>query len=398
MINGLGFCLRGEILRIISYLARIQRLMFRMTSGAPVIQVGYGLLIGLTFMVTSVQAVEYSPLPESGAIGKHQKAAVPFDLANLKQLWKKRLDVIRSAGKLPIIDLESSFNAGKLNARKYAELMDENGIALTAFSAQIGNKKFKKEGKLWLDAARSAVAADPSRYIPASTAGIYPAFTKEPDAFVETTIKHVKKEHYPLMGEFEFRHYMSPNEYKRNATYRDVTVPIDSPAGQKLFAFSARSGISFQIHYEIEDKLLSPLEAMLAKYPKAKVVWCHLAQIRYANKAKHYTPEYVRKLIETYPNLYFDLAFGGYGSIYPASNERHAHVWEGNGRVKQAWIKLIVAHPYHFLAALDIGGDRMNEVGKKTRTLRSFIANLPKETQEIVAYKAAWKLLFNEQL
>jgi len=200
------------------------------------------------------------------------------------------------------------------------------------------------------------------------------------------------------MGEFEFRHYMSPRQYKNNETDRDVAIPINSPAAQKLFAFSARSGISFQIHYEIEDKLLPPLETMLTKYPQAKVIWCHLAQIRYARRAKNYTPEYVRKLIETYPNLYFDLAFGNSASVYPGSNEKHARVWDGGSRVKQAWIDLITAHPYRFLAALDIGGDRMDEVGENTRTLRKFIANLPKETQAIVAYKAAWKLLFNEQL
>ena len=358
----------------------------------------YGLLISLVFMVTSAQAVEYSPLPASGAIGKYEKAEVPFEIDKLKALWKKRIAAIQDSGTLPIIDIESSFNAGKMDARDYARSMDENGIALTAFSAQVGKKKYKKAGMLWEDAARRAVAADPSRYVPASTAGIYPAFTKEPDAFVESTIKHVKKDHYPLMGEFEFRHYMSPRQYKNNETDRDVAIPINSPAAQKLFAFSARSGISFQIHYEIEDKLLPPLETMLTKYPQAKVIWCHLAQIRYARRAKNYTPEYVRKLIETYPNLYFDLAFGNSASVYPGSNEKHARVWDGGSRVKQAWIDLITAHPYRFLAALDIGGDRMDEVGENTRTLRKFIANLPKETQAIVAYKAAWKLLFNEQL
>lgn len=358
----------------------------------------YGLIISLVIMASSVHAMEYTPLPKSGAIGKHAKVSVPFDLVHLKQLWKKRLLTIQKAGTLPIIDIESSFNPGRMDARDYAGLMDDNGIAMTAFSPQIGRNKFKKKGVLWHDAARRAVAADPSRYIPTSTAGIYPAFTEKPDAFVEATIRHVEEEHYPLMGEFEIRHYMSPKEYKRNETFRDITIPIDSPAVQKLFEFSSHSGISFQIHYEIEDKLLPPLEAMLAKYPRAKVIWCHFAQVRYADRARNYTPEYVGKLLETYPNLYFDLAFGDYDSIYPDSGERHARVWKREGHVKQSWINVIAAHPYHFLAALDIGGDRMDEVGIKARTLRAFIANLPKQTRAIVAYKAAWKLLFNEQL
>ena len=347
---------------------------------------------------SAVYATEYSSVPDSVRIGKHSKADVPFDLDHLKSVWKKRILAIKKDGKLPIIDIESSFNPGGVNAEDYAEAMDNNGIALTAFSPQIGKKKYKKKGVLWHDGARRAVAADPTRYIPASTAGIYPAFTDEPEAFVEETISKVEEDNYPLMGEFEFRHYMSPRQYKRGETYRDVTVPIDSEAGHKLFEFSESSGISFQIHYEVEDKLLPPLEKMLAKYPNAKVIWCHLGQVRYSTRAKSYGPEYVRSLIEKHPNIYFDLAFGDVDSVYPGSDEHHATLWRFGNEVKSAWIQLIVDYPYRFLAALDIGGDRIDHVRKKTRTLRAFMSNLPKETQEIVAYKAAWKLLYNENI
>ncbi len=137
---------------------------------------------------------------------------------------------------------------------------------------------------------------------------------------------------------------------------------------------------------------------MLAKYPKAKVIWCHLAQIRYSSRAKNYGPDYVMKMIEKYPSIYFDLAFGDANSVYPGSGENHARVWEAYGRIKQAWIDLITDYPYRFVAALDIGGDRVNHMKKNTQRLRKFIRNLPKETREIVAYKAAWKLLFNEEL
>lgn len=323
---------------------------------------------------------------------------MPFDLDHLKTVWIKRIITIKHDGELPIIDIESSFNPGGVNAEDYAEAMDDNGIALTAFSPQIGKKKYKKKGVLWHDGARRALGADPTRYIPTSTAGIYPAFTEGPEAFMEETIYRVEEENYPLMGEFEFRHYMSPRQYKRDETYRDVTIPIDSDAGHQLFKFSERSDISFQIHYEVEDDLLPPLEKMLAKYPKAKVIWCHLGQVRYSTRAKTYGPEYVRSLIERYPNIYFDLAFGSADSVYPGSDEHHATVWQSDGVVKLAWVQLITDHPYRFLAALDIGGDRVDRVGENTRKLRTFIHNLPKETQEIVAYKAAWKLLFNENI
>ena len=343
-------------------------------------------------------AAEFSPLPKSIRIGKHQKADVPFDLDALKYLWRKRIFAIIEHGQLPIIDIESSFSPGKVNAKEYAENMDDNGIALTAFSPSVGKNKYDNKGKLWNDAARRAVAVDPARYIPTSTAGIYPAFTEEPEAFIEKTISKVEEDNYPMMGEFEFRHYMSPRQYRRGETYRDVTIPIDSDAGHRLFKYSEQSGISFQIHYEIEDNLLKPLESMLSKYPRAKVIWCHLAQIRYSSRANSYGPDYVRKLIEEFPNIYFDLAFGHAGSIYPGSNENHSTVWKRSGRVKQAWVDLINDYPYRFVAALDIGGDRVNHVEKNSKKLRRFIDNFPKKTQEIIGYKAAWKLLFNEDI
>ena len=356
------------------------------------------LLIVLVIVSTTASyADEYSPIPASRSIGKQPKANVPFDIQQLRPKWRKRIEAIKAAGIVPIIDIESSFNPGKVNAADYAKAMDNNGIALTAFSPQIGKKKYKR-GIMWHDGAQRAVTADPNRYIPASTAGIYPAFTENPEAFIDTTIARVQADNYPLMGEFEFRHYMSPRQYKRGEHYRDVTVPLDSVAGRKLFEFSARSGISFQIHYEIEDDLLPGLENMLAKFPDAKVIWCHLAQIRYADRARRYGPQYVRSLINRHKNIYFDLAFGDADSVYPGSDEKQATVWASKGKVKEDWIAVIVDYPYRFLAALDIGGDRLDHVSKNSKKLRTFLNNLPKQTQQIVAYKAAWKLLFNEDI
>jgi hypothetical protein len=59
---------------------------------------------------------------------------------------------------------------------------------------------------------------------------------------------------------------------------------------------------------------------------------------------------------------------------------------------------LIIDKPYRFLAALDLGGDRIEKLDEWTRNLRYFLGVLPEKTAEIVAYKAAWKLLFNEAL
>jgi hypothetical protein len=112
--------------------------------------------------------------------------------------------------------------------------------------------------------------------------------TVAPDEFLDAQEEAARNRKILLYGEFEFRHYPSPRELKRSGQERDVKIPIDGPTGHHLFAMSERTGLAFQIHYEIEDALLAPLEAMLTRYPKAKVIWCHLAQIRYIERLAEY--------------------------------------------------------------------------------------------------------------
>lgn len=351
------------------------------------------------FFVFGLYAEPLSPMPLASALSSFEKASVPFDITALKQVWKARIEAIRAGGVLPLIDVESSFNPSKFDLIDYAQMMDDNGVALIAFSPQIGDNAFTKEGKLWQDASRTLMSADAARYVPTSTAGTYPAWSSEPKAFVNETIKHVTQQNYPLLGEFEFRHYLSTRQVKRKESYRDVSIPIDSEAGHLLFDFAEKTGISFQIHYEVEDALLDPLEKMLSAYPHANVIWCHFTQIRYSSNAKRFTPSFVRGLLERHPNLHFDLAFGDKNSVYKPSNEHHATIWDrSSGKLKSEWAQLIEDYPYHFLTAFDIGGDRHDELPKKIENSREVLKSLSPKTQEIVAYKAFWKLVFKEDI
>ena len=254
-----------------------------------------------------------------------------FDIPALRKGWEARLRAIAAKGVLPVVDIESSYNPGKIDLADFAARMDPLGVAQICMSPQIGKKGFEA-GKLWNDRAHEAVAAFPDHFIPTSTSAIWPTWTEKPDAFLDIHFRRVLEDGYPLMGEFEFRHYPSPRELKRGEMYRDIHIPIDSEPGHRLFKFSQDTGISFQIHYEIEDVLLAPLEKMLAAYPKAKVIWCHLAQIRYQKRSTIYGPDYLRKLLEAHPGLHIDTAFGGPNAIYPASGEHQARVWDATGK------------------------------------------------------------------
>lgn len=346
-----------------------------------------------TFLGGAAAALSLAAVPFDALAKPH----VRFDIDTLRKGWEARLHALKARTPMPIIDIESSYNPGKIDLAAFAAQMDPLGVAQICMSPQIGKNGFDK-GKLWINGARAAVTAFPDRFIPTSTAGIWPAWTEKPEAFLDAHFRHVLQDGYPLLGEFEFRHYMSPPEYKRGETYRDIDIPIDGKAGHRLFKFSEETGLSFQIHYEIEDRLLPPLEKMLTAYPKAKVIWCHLAQIRYQSRSTIYGPDYLRKLLEAHPGLYVDTAFGGPNSVYPASHEHHARVWDSAGRVRADWAALIREHPWRFLAALDLGGDRMDQMPNKVKTLRRFLDGLPADTAQTVACRSAWNLLFGEEI
>ena len=328
----------------------------------------------------------------SGLLGIYAKQAsseeYQFNFSKSKQAYLSRIQSIKRLGVLPIIDIESSYNPAYFNPESFVRTMDRAGIAQSCLSLDP-----PRGGSVWNDASNQLAVQFPAYFIPTGNGANEPAWTKSSEQFLDENERHVTKQKIPLMGEFEFRHYPSPRQVQRGAD-RDVNIPIDGPLGHRLFSFAEKSGIPFQIHYEIEDGLLNPLEKMLAQYPNAKVIWCHFAQIRYSSRSSIYSPEYLGTLLDKYKNLYVDTAFGDSRSIYPLSGEPHSRYWAN----QDAWNKLIIAKPYRFLAAIDLGGDRIEKLEDWAQKLRFFLKGLPEQTAEIVAYKAAWKLLFNEDI
>jgi hypothetical protein len=274
--------------------------------------------------------------------------------------------------------------------------MDKLNIGLMALSADIGKGPFEK-GVRFDDLSERLLASSSDHFVPVGNGGKRPALTDATDEFLAAQEVAARTKQIMLLGEYEFRHYPSPRQAKRGELDRDEHILIDGPIGHRVFGIGEQTGLPIQIHYEIEDELLVPLEKMLGHYPKAKVIWCHLAQIRYIERASRYTPAYVDSLIKRFPNLYFDTAFGGPGSVYPLSNQQHARVWANNGDLKPEWLDLIAAYPKRFVSALDLGGDRMERIAEWDQNHRNFLKRLPSETRHQVAYRSAWTLLFDDE-
>lgn len=348
-------------------------------------------------MITRRRLIKmFCALPFIASLPRIGNAQNIVDFPQLRAGYARRLKKILAAGGLPYIDIESSCNSTKLDIASVAESMDRLNIGLMALSADIGKGQFQK-GVRFDNLSKKLLASYPDRFIPVGNGGQPPALTEASDEFLDAQEAAAQKKQIMLFGEFEFRHYPSPRQVKRGETDRDVHVPIDGPTGHRVFSMSEKTGMPFQIHYEIENQLLAPLEKMLEQYPKAKVIWCHLAQIRYIERGSNYTSGYVDALIKRSPNLYFDTAFGNAASLYLPSKQRHARVWANDGNLKAEWRDLIVAHPKRFLSALDLGGDRLNVIEEFDQNQRNFLKHLPVETRHQVAYRSAWSLLFSEE-
>lgn len=335
------------------------------------------------------------PLLLAGRPGALRAENLP-NISELKVGYAQRLKKILSTDAIPYIDIESSCNSSKIDIDAIAQSMDQLNIGLMALSADIGKGQFAK-GVRFDALSQRLVASYPDRFIAIGNGGQPPMLTEAPDEFLDAQEAAAHKKQIVLFGEYEFRHYPSPRQAKRGDMDRDVNVPIDGPAAHRLFSLSEKTGLPFQIHYEIEDELLAPLEKMLQQYPSAKVIWCHLAQIRYIERASRYTPAYVDGLLTRFPHLYVDTAFGDASSVYQLSHQRHARVWGTFGGLKDEWRDLIVAHPRRFLSALDLGQDRLDKMAEYDKKHRYFLKQLPIDTQHQVAYRNAWMLLFGEE-
>jgi len=339
--------------------------------------------------VVLLQAQSLSPVPKINHL--HDVNVIQaFDIPTLKSHWHERVQAIRAHGEVPLIDAESSFDAQHFKPKTYALLMDKLDIALIAFSSQVSFKKFEENSETWDDSLHRLIELDPYRYVPTTTAGIYPVWTQQPLDFAKESTSRAVQEAYPLLGEFDFHRSVSLEELKHHKTVKEISIPIDSLAAQELFQFSERTHIPFEIHYDVEDALLPPLEKMLETYSHSKVIWCHLGQVRDSTKAKHYTPLYVQGLIEHYPNLYFDLAVGDW-------HASDSTIWDHDAKqIKPAWKKLIEEHPYRFLMALGMGENSPETLEEKVRVAREILKNFSPDIQEIIAYKAFWRLVFHE--
>lgn len=344
-------------------------------------------------------------LVAASSVRAEEPVEVGFSRQELEQKWRARIQSFLDKGVIPLVDLESSLK--RRDGEDYLEdalaLMDKLGVALIAFDGYQAKKGKKKEkGYRWGYYIHELVNAYPDRFILATNGGTNKNWLKQKDSFVSQTEDHVRSGQYPIMGEFDFRHYMSGSQCRKGRTDRDSDIPLDGENGRRIFKLSAETGVAFVIHHEPEEHALDALEKMLKAYPKANVIVAHFGQIRHPEKQTRFGPELVRRLFETYPNLYYDLSTGQPGRRYKCNDKvLDTVIWQPNGGSQEstldpAYKAILVEFSNRFVAGTDYGGGRAplpDFLRKKVRNLRLIMRDLPDGANHDIGYRNAWKLL-----
>lgn len=328
--------------------------------------------------------------------------------AELESKWAARIHEVLATGRIPLVDLESSLPHG--HAERYLDetlgAMDDAGVALIAFDGfQAPKTDASPKGYRWGYAVHALVKRHPSHFILATNGGTNPNWAEGKDSFITQTEAQARSGQYPIMGEYEFRHYMSGYQCRNNRFARDVDVPLDSPNGHRLFKLSEETGIAFVIHNDPEDHALTGLETMLKTYPRAKVINAHFGQVRHPERQARYTPALIRRLLTDYPNLHFDLATGGPGRTYKCGGfgdpVLDVMFWQDEGigqkgTLKPEFLAILADFKTRFVVGLDYGSGRPplpDYIRRKAANIRLILRDLPEAAQHDIGYRNAWRLL-----
>ena len=334
---------------------------------------------------------------------------VKLDLstAELQAKWKARIQSFLNRGVVPLVGMESTlpYTDAKPFPQAALTAMDRLGVALVAFDAYAAANTKKYRWSYYLE---PVVNAHPDRVIPVANTGHNKSWLlqkpKKPAGYAQTLKEHMQAGDYPMMGEFEFRHYLSIAQCHAGKTKRDVDIPIDGPDGRFLFKLSSATGKAFLMHLEPEDDKVAALDRMLTEFPDAHPIWAHFGQLRHPESQKGFTADRVRALIAAHPNLMFDLATGAPNADYNCGAE-HVHgdtiIWaKGPGGQRStldpAFAKLLADDSQHFVAAMDYGHGRpplASWMGEKVKNLRLILHGLPEEAQKNIGYRNAWRVL-----
>ena len=343
-------------------------------------------------------------------IAAEEQIQLKYSRAEIEDKWRGRIQSFLDKGVIPLIDL-LSFLPRQNSApviRWTKEVMDKEGVALISFAGHRAPNEPGSEGYRWDYFIHGVVNVDPERFILTTNRGGNKNWWEQksgrPWDFIDQLEQQVRRGDYAFMGQIEFRHYVSNAQCKADATDRDIDIPLNGPNGHRIFTLSSNSGVPFSIHLEPENGPLDALEEMLRTYPNAKVIVSHFGQIRHPDRQRRFGPELVKRLLLTYPNLYFDLSTGEPGRFYKCGDRRvpDTVIWEDNNQrsqkdtLKPEYKAIFKQFSDRFVAGFDYGPANRQSAGhlkERIENIRLILRDLPDAAKHNIGYRNAWFLL-----
>lgn len=345
---------------------------------------------------------------------------IPPSVDPVLKKQKTRIQSFLDKRVLPFIDMESTLSQDKMNEDFPVVLtvMDNLGIAQIAFEGkQAPQQDPPVSGYRWSDHVNDLNQQYPGHFFMTANGGNSNNWAKQKDdqnSYIVQLEKAIKSGVYRLMGELEFRHYMSSSQCKDGRTDRDVTIPIDSANAHRVFKLSHDIGVPFAIHHEPEDSLIPALETMLDTYPNAKVIWAHFGQLRKPALMNNFNPALVEQLLIDHPNLYFELSTGAPNRKYFCSTGSYQApgildtvIWQEISPGVQSdtltadYRSVLARFSDRFVSGADYGGNRQpfeQHFTTRIENLKLIMRDLTDEAKHNIAYKNAWYLLTGKSL
>jgi len=336
--------------------------------------------------------------------------------ADTQSLWKSRISQMLSEGKIPLIDMETSYQENHIDEYfpNVIKAYDTLGIAVVAADGHQRPKDGSK-GYRWSNYMLEAHKKYPNIFVPTTNGGVNRNWSRQytgPKSFISQLEGEVSSRKYSLIGEIEFRHYMSNHQCKSDKHHRDVSVSIDGKLGDRVLGLSSKYNIPVVVHFEIEDSNVESLDRALSKHPNAKVIIAHLGQRRQPELQTKYNHILVKELLDKHKNLYFDLANGHPNRKYHCSGKYKDEtivgdnvLWETDefgqlDSISKDWVSILEEYSDRFVFASDYGAGRRDlteHLEKKVYNFNRLVSGLSTEARHNVSYKNAWKLLTSRE-
>lgn len=327
--------------------------------------------------------------------------------------WRESLKFFLDKNQIPLIDMETTLSKSIYHkwVPKIFPSLEKEKIALTAAD---GGGGVNESGYKWSNYILENSQKYPSKFIPTTDGGFNKNWkdqNKGPNSFIAQLEKEVASGKYFVIGEIEFKHYMSNRQCKKGLHHRFVDIDIESEFGHRVFNLSNKYSLPLVIHLEMEDDQYSKLERMLRKYPKANIVIAHFAQLRNPDFQTKFTIENISLLLERNQNLFFDLANPKPNKKFKCSGPNQNEttyitnpLWAYDGeeqidKMDSDWILFFEKYSDRFVFASDFGSrNRVFDDFLENRVywFHRLTENLSEEARHNISYRNAWKLITKE--